>query len=236
MIKGLYNSAIAMNTRMKNLEIVSNNLANINTTGYKREIPFSEYLSREDGMQIKQVTDFSEGNLVETSNPFDLAITGDGFFVVDTGNGLELTKNGKFTISDEGFIIDERGNKVQSSNGGINIYESVVDKNKPIQITREGEVKQGDLVIDKLLITKVTNQEGMDRSEGQNFRFDDMDYLPALDTEYEIHQGYLEESNTNPILELESMIRINKDYEASQKMISSLDTILSQSKEIGRAQ
>ncbi len=236
MIKGLYNSAIAMNTRMKNLEIVSNNLANINTTGYKREIPFSEYLSREDGTQVKQVTDFSEGNLVETGNSFDLAITGDGFFVVDTGNGLELTKNGKFSISEEGFIIDSRGYKVQSSNGGINIYESVVDKNKPILITKEGEVKQGDLVIDKLLITKVTNQEGMDRRDSQNFKFDDMDYSPAIDTEYEIHQGYLEESNTNPILELESMIRINKDYEASQKMISSLDTILSQSKEIGRVQ
>lgn len=234
MIRGLYNSAIAMNTRMKNLEIVSNNLANINTTGFKREVPFSEYLSREDGTQIKQVTDFSEGNLAETGNPFDLAITGNGFFVVETENGMELTKNGKFSISEDGFIIDEKGNKVQSSNGGINIYDSVVDKNKPITITKEGEVRQGDVVIDKLMITKVTNQEGMVRADGQNFRFEDMDYEPALNTDYEIHQGYLEDSNTNPILELESMIRINKDYEASQKMISSLDTILGQSKEIGR--
>ncbi|MFH0734166.1 MAG: flagellar hook basal-body protein [bacterium] len=234
MIKGLYNSAVNMNSRMKNLEIISTNLANINTTGYKREIPFSEYMSREDGVQLKQITDFTEGDLSETGNPFDLAITGNGFFMIQTEAGVELTKNGKFSISEEGYIINDMGDKVLSTNGAVNIYDSVVDKNKPIEITKEGEIKQGELIVDKLLITKVENQEGMRRIGGQNYMFDNMNYEPAAETDYQIHQGYLENSNTNPIVELENMIRVSKDYEASQKMIKAFDSILSQSKEIGR--
>ncbi len=234
MIKGLYNSAVNMTTRMKNLEIISTNLANINTTGYKREVPFSEYLSREDGIQVKDITDFREGDLSETGNPFDLAITGNGFFMVETESGVQLTKNGKFSISDEGYVVNENGDKVMSKNGSVNIYESVTDKNKPIEITKEGEIKQGEIVIDKLLITKVENQEGMRRVGGQNYMFDNMDYEPASENDYQVHQGYLENSNTNPIIELENMIKVSKDYEASQKMIKTFDSILSQSKEIGR--
>jgi len=234
MIKGLYNSAISLHTRMKNLQIISNNLANANTTGFKREVPFSEYLSREDGMQVKQITDFSDGSLSATGNPFDLAISGEGFFMIDTANGIELTKNGKFSINSEGYLIDANGDKVITNNGGLNIYESLVDKKREILITKEGEIKQGEIVIDKLLIAKVDSQEGMRRSDNQHFVLEDLNYSPAEDDDYQIYQGYLEESNTNPIIELENMIKVNKDFEASQKAIRSLDNILAQSKEIGR--
>ncbi len=234
MIKGLYNSGISMYTRMKNMEIIANNLANLNTTGFKREVPFSEYLSREDGVQVKVVTDFSNGNLTETGNPFDLAITGNGFFMVQGDNGKEITKSGKFNISEDGFLVDERGQKVLSSNGAINIMDSIIEKDKPITITKSGIIKQGDTIIDKLSITNVENPNLLVRTEGQNFKYPDEEYQPANETDYEILQGYLEESNANPIIELENMIRISKDFEAAQKAVNSIDTVLGQSKEIGR--
>ncbi|HPN37632.1 MAG TPA: flagellar hook-basal body protein [Melioribacteraceae bacterium] len=234
MIKGLYNSGISMHTRMKNMEIISNNLANLNTTGFKREVPFSEYLSREDGVQVKVVTDFSNGSLIETGNPFDLSITGKGFFTVQGNNGIELTKNGRFSLSEDGFLIDERGARVLSSNGAINVFDSIIDKNKPITITKDGLIKQGDIIIDRLSISTVENPDALVRTEGQNFKYPNDEYIPANEYDFEILQGYLEESNSNPIIELENMIRISKDFEASQKAVNAIDTILGQAKEIGR--
>ncbi len=234
MIKGLYNSGISMHTRMKNMEIIANNLANLNTTGFKREVPFSEYLSREDGVQIKVVTDFNTGNLFETGNPFDLALKGNGFFMVQGSNGKELTKSGKFTISDDGFLVDDRGAKVLSQNGAINIMDSFIEKDKPITITKNGIIKQGDVIIDRLSIATVENVNSLVRTEGQNFKYPDEDYQAANETDFEILQGYLEESNANPIIELENMIRISKDFEAAQKAVTAIDSILGQSKEIGR--
>jgi flagellar basal body rod protein FlgG len=219
---------------MKNMEIIANNLANLNTTGFKREVPFSEYLSREDGVRIKVVTDFNSGNLFETGNPFDLAIKGNGFFMVQGPNGKELTKNGKFSISEDGFLIDERGYRVLSENGAINITDSIIDKNKPITITKSGIIKQGDIIVDKLNIASVENVNLLVRTEGQNFKYPNEDYLIANENDYEILQGYLEESNANPIIELENMIRISKDFESAQKAVTAIDSILGQSKEIGR--
>lgn len=234
MIKGLYNSGISMYTRMKNMEIIANNLANLETTGFKREVPFSEYLSREDGVKIKIVTDFNNGSFIETGNPFELALRGDGFFVVEGPNGRELTKNGKFKLSQDGFLVDDMGNKVLSGNGTINLMDKIIDKNKPIIITKSGEIKQGDIVIDKLVILKVDDVNKLVRTAGQNFIYPNEDYQIANESEYEILQGYLEESNTNPIIELENMIRISKDFEASQKAVTAIDNILGQAKEIGR--
>ena len=97
MIKGIYTAARGLNSRMKNLEIVANNLANLNTTGFKREVPFSEVMNQYGQVGIQKATDYQQGNLAETSNPLDVAISGKGFFVVQTENGAE--KAGQYRVS-----------------------------------------------------------------------------------------------------------------------------------------
>ena len=128
MIKGIYTAARGLNSRMKNLEIVANNLANLNTTGFKREIPFSEVINQYGKVEIKKATDFQQGNLTATANPLDLAISGDGFFVVQTDNGPQLTRNGKFSISDDGYLESQDGCKLLGTKGPINLGAFMLDK------------------------------------------------------------------------------------------------------------
>lgn len=234
MIKGIYDSSRHMLSRQKNIEMVANNLANINTVGYKREVPFSEILTRIDNQPKAQLTDFSNGSLIQTGNSLDLAISGNGFFSVQTPNGVVLTRNGKFEISEDGYIVNEDGYKLLGKQGELSVLNSVLEKEKVLKINKNGEIQIGEEVVGQLFIAKITDQDSMIRGAGTNYLFPDEGYSLSGESEYEISQGYLEESNVNPIIEMQSMISINKDYEVSQKMISSFDTILGRSMEIGR--
>lgn len=236
MVKAIYQAAKNMQLKTKNIEIVSNNLANINTRGYKRELPFSELMTRFQNSPYKQLTDFSEGSTIATENPLDLAINGVGFFVVEGDNGKELSRDGRFSISEEGYLVNGRGYRVYGSKGEVNLQELLVDKSKTVSFTKSGEIKVGDEVIEKLFIAKIDNQEHLMRSNAQGFRFEekDTDYQEAEESGYKIMQGYIEESNVDPIREMEAMINVNKDYEATQKVIGAFDTSLGKATEIGR--
>lgn len=234
MIKGIYHAARSLETQNKNLERIANNLANLNTVGYKREGMFIQILNQLGSPQVKSPVDMSQGELVETKNPLDLAIVGVGLFVVKTEKGYEFVRNGNFQISQEGFLVDKEGRKVIGKNGEINFSEYQLDENNLLSISRNGEIKVGENVIDNLLIAKLNEDTYEHRKEGLNFdSVSDIQEL-AEEGEYQILQGYLEESNVNPIQEMENMIRVSKDYESSYKMVISLDESLQKSVEIGK--
>ncbi|MGE5682175.1 MAG: flagellar hook-basal body protein [Bacillota bacterium] len=234
MIKGIYFVSRALESRYKNMEIVSNNLANINTTGFKRELPFSELVSRYQDAPVKQITDFTQGNLLQTSNPLDLAVSGDAFFAVQSDKGVEYTKNGRFRVSDEGFLVNEQGYKVLGKKGEIDLSDFSMEQIETIGISKKGEIKIGDRVVDELQISKIDDPSLLNRKEGLNFFSPDNSFVDAQEGEFEIQQGYLEESNTNAILEMQSMIELNKDYETGQRMMNFLDTSLEKANEIGK--
>jgi fagellar hook-basal body proteins len=242
MIKGMYLAARSLDNRMKGIQVVANNLANLNTTGFKRELQFSEIMSSINGdkkvkggnSKIRQVTDFTQGELSLTSNPLDLAISGKGFFLVKTDIGTEFTRNGRFKISDEGYLVTQSGDKVLGQNGEINLGDVIDDKQDSITISKNGEIRVGDKLVDKLFIAKVDNPQGSVKTTGENFASDDEEYLPAAEEDFSVEQGYLEESNINPIIEMEAMITMSKDYESSKKMITAFDQSLGQANEIGK--
>ena len=234
MIKGIYTAARGLNSRMKNLEIVANNLANLNTTGFKREVPFSEVMNQYGKVDIQKATDYQQGDLMQTSNPLDVAISGNGFFVVQTENGAELTRNGQFKISDDGYIVTRDGNKVLGRNGAINVNNLLLDKDKVLTITQKGGIKYGDNVIDSLLIAKMNDPQASERTTGVNFNADNDGFQIANPDSYVIKQGYLEESNINPIKEMEAMIQLNSEYDSSSKVINYLDQSLDEANQIGK--
>lgn len=235
MIKGIYTVARSMDQRAKNIDVIANNIANINTTAYKREIPFSEYINDAGESQVRKITSQQQGELVLTSNPLDLAINGKGFFVVKNEDGtIELTRNGRFQISDEGYLIDSNGRKVFGKNGAIYLEDTLREKGSAILISTAGEIKIDEHYVDTLLVVKVDEPELLARTGDSNFLLANENYTEANQDEYKISQGYLEESNTNPILEMEAMIQLNKAYERSQKIINALDQSLDQANQIGK--
>ena len=231
MIKGIFQSAKSLQACNKNMEKVANNLANINTTGYKREGMFSEILSS-TGPKIRSVVDTSQGELFTTSNPLDMAINGEGLFVLQSENGYEFTRNGSFRISDEGFLVNEEGKKVIGKNGEIDLSSFLNGEDAKISVSKNGEIQVNDTPVSELLVVKIDDFEK--RKTGLNFNATEniMDFVQQ--DKYEILQGYLEESNVNPILEMENMINISKDYESAYKMITYLDGTLEKANELGK--
>lgn len=235
MIKGIYTAGRSLEHRVKNIDVIANNLANLGTTGYKREVPFTEILNQYGEVSIRKVTSQTQGDILQTSNPLDLAISGDGFFVVKGEDGQkELTRDGRFQLNDEGFLVNANGLKVIGQNGEISIEETLLAKDSVINITKGGEIRIGEHSIDTLLVLKVEDDENLMRGGGSNFLMGEQESRAAEEGSYQISQGFLEESNTNPILEMESMISINKEYETAQKVIAALDASLGQANEIGK--
>lgn len=234
MIKGLYQAASNLIAKQRNIEITANNLANINTTGFRREVPFAEVMARLDKQPSKQITDMTKGSFIKTSNTFDLALQGDAFFMVKSDRGTELTANGNFKVDDEGFLSDANGNRVLGVNGEIDLSEAFLGEKKSLEINKEGEIKLDNDIINKILIGRIDDPQKMIRVSGQNFAFPEGGYVEASVDEYEIHQGYLEESNINPVIEMKNMIQIEKDFEATKKMIGYMDQLMAKNREIGR--
>jgi len=235
MIKGIYTAARSLEYKVKNIDVIANNLANLSTTGYKREVPFSEVINQMGDVQVKKITSQRQGDVLQTANPLDLAITGKGFFAVKNDNGeIELTRNGRFKISDEGFLVDNSDQKVLGKNGPISMEDTMQNKDSKILITKNGEIKIGDKTVDTLLIMNVADSTQLVRANESNFTADGQQYFAAPENDYGISQGYLEGANTNAIEEMEAMIQLNKEYESAQKIITALDQSLGQANEIGK--
>ncbi|MBA4406686.1 hypothetical protein C0389_05370 [bacterium] len=235
MIKGIYTAARSLEYKVKNIAVIANNLVNVNTTGYRREVPFSEVINKMGDAETRKLTSQKQGDILQTANPLDLAITGKGFFAVKNGmDEVELTRNGKFKISDEGFLTDVNDNKVLGKNGPITLEETMLNKDSKIEVTKAGEIKIGDKTVDTLLIMNVADAGQLFRSSNSTFITEGQESFAVPENDYGISQGYLEGANTNIIEEMESMIQLNKEYESAQKIIAALDQSLAQANESGK--
>jgi flagellar basal-body rod protein FlgG len=214
------------------MEKISSNLANLNTVGFKREGMFSEVLKSVGQSEVRSSVDTSQGEIYETLNPLDLAIVGEGMFAIQTQRGFEFTRKGNFKISDEGFLVNEQGNKVLGKGGEINLKEYLNAEQTDIKISPNGELSINENHVADLLVVKIDDYEK--RKMGLNFNSTQDIQDLAQENEFELRQGYLEESNVNPMVELENMINISKDYETAYKMVNYLDGSLEKANELGR--
>lgn len=211
------------------MRIVANNIANMTTTGFRREgAVFAEVVDqlRVDGGAVSQTaalvrtTDYSQGALRKTGNDFDLAIEGDGFFVVETPDGLALTRNGSFTRAATGEIMTADGARL-ADEGGAPIQAPPTDE--PIVIAADGTMSVGGQPIARVGVVTVADQSALTRKAEGRFVLPEgaADFAPAENAR--IFQGFLEQSNVNPVREMTRMIEIQRAYEAGQSLLSSDD-------------
>ena len=121
MIEGINLAARSLEKSNKSISIVANNLANMDTIGYKKDSTFFQILDDYEKPQMKEYTDFEQGEILPTSNPLDLAINGEAYFVLQKGDQQIYTRNGKFKLSDDGYLVNGEGLKVIGQNGEINL-------------------------------------------------------------------------------------------------------------------
>jgi flagellar basal-body rod protein FlgF len=203
------------------MDAVANNVANVNTPGYKAErMLFAEYLVRpqknvplsfvEDKGMIR---DLSEGPLTKTGNPFDLALNGDGFFTVGTPEGQRYTRSGRFQLDADGQIVNQTGQPVLSA-GGQPI--TIPPGSRNVSIAPDGSVSADTEVVGTIGIVQFENPREMKREANNLYA---TDAAPVPNERTRILQGMLEESNVNAVQELTNMIEVHRAYTANQRVL-----------------
>ena len=237
----------AMVTRMNQLEVVTNNLANIDTTGFKRDELFMNELDR----KVKELAfskferdthipysgasvNLTQGALASTEQPLDVAISGDGFFTFETPAGEALSRDGRFTVNQEGILVTLDGYVVLGDGGPI---ELDLQQNKPsdLVINDQGEVMLNDAVVGRLQIVTVDAPQNLRKLGSNLFQLPDGQGNIAPAENVSLRQGFLEESNVDAVDEMVTMMEIFHFYQTGQRMIQEQDRILGKAvNEIGR--
>ena len=206
------------------MQVVANNIANAATTGFRAEgVIFSEYIQPvENGKSLSmgqgnvRNTSFEQGGLSATGSSFDLAIEGDGYFLVQTPEGERLTRAGAFSPNAAGELVTYDGYPVLDA-GGAPVF---VPPNAAIAVSADGTLSADGNPLGQIGLVQPTDAKDMVREDGVMFRADS-GFEPAENAR--ILQGFVEKSNVNPIGELARMIEVQRAYEMGQNFLQRED-------------
>lgn len=231
MLPRFENAAAAMAEMRRHQVRIANNLANADTTGYKRHQFFVEALNERleagsgprSNRQMRQFNDLSAGSLEKTGNPLDVALGGEGFFVTrDEATGAErYTRAGHFVVGSEGTLRRPDGGVVMGESGPIEIP---VDSGGSIDISEGGEITVGENRVGTLRVVNFQNPQQLERAQGSSFVAADAPPEPVEAPT--VLQGKLETSNVDPVAEMTDMIENFRMFEAQQKVLRSTDSAL----------
>lgn len=225
MINGMLESSRGCMKEELRMDIISANLANINVVGYKKDrISFQKILNQaavtaDAPANVTIRPDMEQGDLTATGNELDLAISGKGFFKINTENGVRYTRKGNFTLDPKGMLITQSGDKVLGKSGPIKIigHDISIDKKGMIQ-TSAGQIGQ-------LAIVDFEDYQGIVK-EGKNlFAAQKDNPEKSIDPETTVTQGYTELSNVNAAEEMINMIHALRAFESYQKSMRVIDEL-----------
>ena len=212
----------------RQMDVVANNVANVNTSGYKADRSmFQEYLAsgaHEDNFltpdrRVSYVQDratfhdFSQGAVEETRNPLDVAIDGGGFLVVQTPAGERYTRDGALQINNQGQLVTAGGNPVLGNSGPI-VFQST---DKQVSIASDGNItvlegtSRVDSVRGKLRVVSFAQAQNLQK-EGSNLYSAGQGNTAQPDASSKLRQGFVERSNVNSVLEMSRMIEVTRTY------------------------
>ncbi len=220
---------------LEELNITTNNIANVDTPGFKKILlkEMSQYIPKNKG-NTKDLFVFprfedspvvlSQGVLEKTDEPLDLAIQGDGFFNIQTPNGIVYSRDGHFFLDSEGYIVDARGNYLLDEAGNKIQLETAEN----LSINEFGEIYQNGELVATIKISNFVDVKPV----GETYYKPNSNEIPA---EVVISQGYLEKSNVNPVKEMINLIKAQRRFEIYGTLMRSLDSMEQKANEIGRA-
>lgn len=233
MLPGIYSAANGMESAQRQQGVTARNLAHAQMPGFRRLIPF--HLTPEgetpnsvsgaagpDGYSSAEAIDFTPGPMQRSGEPFDLAISGDGFFTVQGPEGPLYTRNGVFQLNSEGILVTTDGLQVMSEQGTVQFPPGADPKS--ISVLSDGRVMLGKAELAQLKLITVENPQRF-HLEGATLMSlpNDEPTAPAKGT---IVQGVRELSNVHPVQELVTMIAVQRQHEAAQRAMSSLSTAI----------
>ncbi len=219
-------------TLRRQMDVVANNLANMSTHGYKSgQMMFVEHLTKSKGGEslltpklayvrdIATMTDTKPGAIESTGNPLDIAIQGEGYFVVQTPEGEHYTRNGRLQLDNTGQLVNQLGQPVLADGGAPLIF---APEDTEIVISKDGTVSTNNGELGKLRVVRFDNDQLLDRTSGAQFTTTEDN--PAQDVDDPtVLQGAVEGSNVEPILEMANMISVHRAYDSVKSFIERED-------------
>jgi flagellar basal-body rod protein FlgF len=214
----------------REMDITANNLANVDTVGFK----FESMISNDDPVTMPTpgqpptnvnfvagvgvARDFTEGSLVQTGSPLDVAIEGRGFFQINTPSGPRYTRDGRFRVDATGTIVDQDGDQVD---GGGSI---VLDPKKgPVAISATGDVSQSGQNVGKITMVNFEALAALSKDGNNQYR-NDSNLTPTASTA-SMRQGFLEQSNVDPVRQITRLIEVSRAYDSMSNMLSATDDL-----------
>ncbi len=212
----------------RQLDLIAGNIANAETTGYRREnAVFQSYLQRQPqttgraGRTVNYVLDYGvardngPGDISQTGNPLDVAVTGDGFFKVALANDeMAYTRNGHFTLSGDGFLITANGARLLDRNG--NPFQFAPGE-KNIHVSADGTVSSSEGNKGQLALVRFASDVGLDRLGDTLYQGANTEPLPQ--DSVKLRSGFLEKSNVKPIVETTAMMDVLRTYQSTTRLL-----------------
>lgn len=209
---------------MREMQVVANNIANLSTTGFRREgVVFEEYIAKMgDGPSLSmangnaRVIDLTQAGLSQTGATFDLAIQGDGFFQIQTPNGPQLTRAGSFTPDAAGALVTADGYGLLDEGGAPVVVPAGASQ---VAVSTDGTISADGQALGRIGLWEAIDPLTLLHQAGTLFSADAIQ--PVENTT--ILQGFLEDSNVNPVSEIARMIQVQRSYEMGQSFLDQED-------------
>ena len=220
-------AASGMRARLQTLDLLANNMANSSTNGYKADGEFYSLYTSESAagelndpaatvpMIERQWTDFAQGLLETTNNPFDFGLSGKGFFVANGPSGPLYTRNGTFHVSSDGTLLTTDNYPLLDQNN----LPITTELNVPIKVAQDGTIYQRDQVLTQLKIVNFKDTSALVK-QGSTYFKNTTDQKPVDATDVEVHQGQIEDANTSPAKGAVRLVNIMRQFEIMQKAVS----------------
>ena len=217
----------------RSMDVIANNLANVSTPAFQREEPtFQEYVVNVQPVEGQSgpqqlsfvqdtglVRDLSEGRMDTTGAPFDLAIHGKGFFVVQTANGERYTRNGHFSLDSSGQIVTSNGDPVQGDGGPI----TITPDDGEVHIADDGTVSGKTGQIGRVRVVDFANPRLLSKQGASLYS---TDQSPVTADDFKLQSGMLEASNVQPVIEISHMIEVMRAYQATASLTQTQEDLM----------
>lgn len=248
MLKGLYTAHMGLLNEQNRMDVMTNNLANASTVGYKKEgttsQAFDDILTvklkdasvgvntvqrtgiNNPGVKIgENYTDYTQGSFRITNNTYDLALSGEGFFAVEFTNkagetSTKYTRAGQFTLTREGFLVTQDGDFVLDAQNRRIQLNTLLDS----EIGSDGTIRQNDVAVARIQIADFADYDYLQKY-GESY-YEPIEGANLTTSNAEITSGALEMSNVQIISEMVNLISITRAYEANQKIVQTYDSSL----------
>lgn len=225
MDNAIYAALTRQSGLMREMQVVANNLANMATTGFRREgVVFSEYVKSLDGAPSLSMArasvraiDLSPGDLTQTGGTYDFAIQGEGFFLIETPEGERLSRAGHFTPGPEGELLNPDGFRLLDQGGAPVV---VPPGARSVMLARDGTLSADGLPVARIGLWQPADPTSLRHVAGTLFSADAPEPMEDGGT---LLQGHLEGANTDPITEVARMIEVQRAYEMGQQLLDRED-------------